>query len=163
MTEPQAAVQAAECLFQSVIDFDTEAERVSVFVTMLFRNAGSEPIEQPRIILSVTPARSCDISGKILSPQLIPAFSVYGKDGRKSGWSFTEDEWFANGKATGEYIIQSIEPLTMPPGVWLEMPDFHVSCAIERLRDGPLAIHGLLEAGESHFPVLNPISIHCSF
>lgn len=68
MTEPQAAVQAAECLFQSVVDFDTEAERVSVFVTMLFRNAGSEPIEQPRIILSVAPSRSCDISGKILSP-----------------------------------------------------------------------------------------------
>ncbi|GAC43754.1 hypothetical protein [Paenibacillus popilliae] len=163
MTELQAAVPGAECLFQSVVDFDTDAKRVSVFVIMLFRNAGTEPIEQPRIILSVSPSRSCDISGKILSPQLIPAFSVYGTDGRKSGWSFTGEEWFTNGKATGEYIIQSIQPLTMAPGVWLEMPDFHVSCAIDSLRDSPLTILGRLEVGALRVPVLNPIYIHCSF
>ncbi|MCE5171426.1 D-Tyr-tRNAtyr deacylase [Paenibacillus profundus] len=153
---------SVECVLQSAADIDVTMRRVTLFVNVLFRNTGQQPIEQPRIVIAVSPERACEISGKILSPQLIHTLAVYVKGGRQSGWKFTDDNWFRSGKASGEYNIESIGPLTLSPGGgWTEMKDLQIECDMDKLTK-PLTVNAFILAQEISFTALNSICISMS-
>ncbi|MBN3523157.1 D-Tyr-tRNAtyr deacylase [Paenibacillus apiarius] len=153
---------SVECLLQSAADIDVTMRRVTLFVNVLFRNTGQQPIAHPRIVIAVSPERACEISGKILSPQLIQTLAVYVKGGRQSGWKFTDDNWFRSGKASGEYHIEAIEPLTLSPGGgWTEMKDLQIECDLDKLAK-PLTVNAFIMAQDTRFSALNSICISIS-
>lgn len=149
-----------EALFQQSIDVDLELKRITVYANLLFRSLSRETIQDPAVTLQITPTTAL-LSGKILSPDLVQAVGVYTRSGKQTGWKFTDKDWFKQARVDGTYHIESIEPRTLHPGVWVELKEWQVEIDLDAL-DGPLNIQGYIEVGEQKFPIMNPIQVHLS-
>jgi len=160
MNEPNEMARI-ESYFQHFTDFDFELRRISVYANLFFRNTGSETIENPEIMIQISPESTGELSGKILSPSLIQVFGVYmkTKKGPQRGWSFAREDWFSHGKKTGEYRIQSIEPIQLTPGSSYELRELQIDFEFPKLA-GTIQIDAYIFSGEDMHSVLNPICIH---
>ncbi|WP_314591448.1 D-Tyr-tRNAtyr deacylase [Paenibacillus terrigena] len=154
-------IAGVESYFQHFTDFDFEMRRISVYANLLFRNVGGETLENPEIMIQISPENAGKLSGKVLSPSLTQVFGVYTKtkNGAQRGWAFAREDWFSHGKKTGEYRIQSIEPIHLTPGSSCELRELQIDFEFPKLA-GTIQIDAYILFGEVMYSVLNPICIH---
>lgn len=150
-----------EGYFQHFTDFDLDSHHISIYANLYFRNISHETLDHPEIILHISPKNNGNLSGKILSPSLISVYGVYMKsrNGAPQGWSFTREDWLSYGKKTGEYRIQSIEPLQLTPGSSLELKDIQIDFQFPQQTE-TIQIDAYLCLREQMYSVRNPICIH---
>ncbi|WP_156826306.1 hypothetical protein [Paenibacillus terrigena] len=112
-------------------------------------------------MIQISPKNTGKLSGKVLSPSLTQVFGVYTKtkNGAQRGWSFVREDWFSHGKKTGEYRIQSIEPIQLTPGSSYELRELQIDFEFPKLA-GTIQIDAYILSGEDMHSVLNPICIH---
>lgn len=155
---PQPSIDA---VLQTATDIDLEMRRLYVIVNVLFRNTNCHPVENPHIILHVSPSHISTISGKVVPPKLVQAYGLHTKDGKQWGWKFAREDWFIAGHKSGEYVIEPVHSLILTQGVWMEMRDVYIECDIDRLRSS-LQVHAFIIAAGEKFPVVNPTSVSFS-
>jgi len=154
-------IAGVESYFQHFTDIDFEMQRISVYANLCFRNIGSETLENPEIMIQISPESTGKLSGKVLSPSLIQVFGVYmkTKKGPQHGWSFDREDWVSHGKKTGEYRIRSIEPIHLTPGSSYEIRELQIDFQFPKL-SGTIQIDAYILSPDEMYPVLNPICIH---
>lgn len=150
-----------DAVLQTATDIDLEMRSLCVMVNVRFRSTNSHPIENPHIILHVSPSPISTVSGKVVSPQFVQTYGLYTKGGKQLGWKFTRKDWFSAGRKSGEYIIEPIHSLNLTQGVWIELRDISIQCDIDRLQSS-LQIHAFILASGEKFPVANPTSFSFS-
>ncbi|OPA80182.1 hypothetical protein BVG16_05400 [Paenibacillus selenitireducens] len=150
-----------EGYFQHFTDFDVELRRISIYAGLTFRNQSNETLDNPEIILQISPGNVGKLSGKVLSPSLISVYGMYMKsrNGSPHGWSFTREDWSSHGKKTGEYRIQSIEPLQLTPGSSFELKEIQMDFNFPK-HAGTIQIDAYLFIRNQMYSVWNPICIH---
>lgn len=149
---------AIESVLRVSTDFDLELRRLCLLIGILFRNRGNQPVEQPQIVIALSPTNVCEMNGRILSPELIRVYGTYQKGGTQSGWKFVRKDWLSYGRKNGEYAIESIQPLILQPDVWMELKDVQIACDIDHL-SAPLQVNAYILAHDQKYPILNPTSI----
>ncbi|WP_152396992.1 D-Tyr-tRNAtyr deacylase [Paenibacillus guangzhouensis] len=160
MNEPNK-IAGIESYFQHFTDIDFEMQRISIYANLFFRNIGSETLENPEIMIHISPENIGKLSGKVLSPSLIQVFGVYmkTKNGPQQGWSFDREDWVSHGKKTGEYRIRSIKPILLTPGSYYELKELQIDCQFPKL-PGSIQIDAYIVSPDDMYPVVNPICIH---
>lgn len=109
--------QKAEIFLDYTVMFSQNDEEVIVYANLHMKNTGNVHLENPWICLRMEPPGLAKLSGKILPPNAIEAMGVYTLDGAMDGWVFMKkgEEWEKD-VSRGEYWIQSIQPIVIPPG-----------------------------------------------
>lgn len=109
--------QRADVFFDYTVMFSENDEEIIVYANLHMKNTGNVHLENPLICIRVEPPGLAKISGKILPPNAVEAMGVYTLDGAMEGWVFTKkgEEWEKDVKK-GEYWIQSLQPIVIPPG-----------------------------------------------
>jgi hypothetical protein len=149
---------AIEAYFQHSIDIELAAQKVSIFANLLFRNNTKEIVEDPEILIHLSPSTSSELSGKILSPSMTKVYATYTRGGNKEGWQFKDEDWFIQGKKTGLYRIVSVEPLRLAPDVWTELNGIQIDCDLSKL-SGTFQASAQIRTSGGTYTIKNPICI----
>lgn len=154
-------VPSVEAYFEYSVDLEVADRRMTVFANLLFRNNTQQMLEHPEILIRVSPEKAAEVSGKILSPELTKVMGVYTRDGKQKGWMFKTNDWLRHGKSTGEYWIQSIEPLRLAPGQWAEVNEMQIEFSLENGVKS-VRIDAYIKENQQMHRALNPVLIHIS-
>ncbi|HBI04738.1 MAG TPA: hypothetical protein DDY49_12000 [Paenibacillaceae bacterium] len=108
--------QKAEIFLDYTVMFSQNDEEVIVYANLHMKNTGNVHLENPWICIRMDPPGLAKLSGKILPPNAVEAMGVYTLDGAMDGWVFMKkgEEWEKDVRR-GEYWIQSIQPIVIPP------------------------------------------------
>ncbi|GAV10182.1 hypothetical protein RQP50_02870 [Paenibacillus sp. chi10] len=155
MNNPETSI---DVILQTAADVDLETRRICLITHIKFRNISAQPVSLSHILLTLSPSRFSVVSGKIVPPQHALVFGLHKKGNQQTGWKFDRDDWFSNGRKNGEYRIEPVQPLLLPPRIWSDIRDIHIECDIDHLIT-PLHIHAYVCAGGKQFPAANPSSI----
>lgn len=154
------ATTSIEVILQTAADIDLEMQRLYLIAHIRFCNTSSAPVQLSHILLKLSPSAFVDVSGKVVAPQFAQVYGLHKsrKGKQQTGWRFDREDWFSYGHRSGEYQIESMEPLLLQPSVWNDVKDIHIACDIDRLVE-PLQVHAFVIADGQRFPAANPTSI----
>lgn len=109
--------QKAEVFLDYTVMFSQNDEEVIAYANLHMKNTGNVHLENPMICIRMEPPGLAKLSGKILPPNAVEAMGVYTLDGAMDGWVFMKKgEQWEKDVSRGEYWIQSIQPIVIPPG-----------------------------------------------
>jgi hypothetical protein len=107
--------QQAEVYFDFNLMPNRKSEKYSIKSDFIIKNTGNTILYNPKICFRVNPAEKIEIGGQILPPEMSEIFSVQGGTGAE-GWKYSGKDWLEKAYATGEYWIEPIQSLEIPPG-----------------------------------------------
>lgn len=90
-------------------------DKYTVKADFFIKNTGTAVLENPKLCFRVDPHDRVEIGGQILPPEMSELFSLQGQTGAQ-GWQYAGKDWLEKAYETGEYWIESIQPLQMAPG-----------------------------------------------
>jgi hypothetical protein len=109
--------QKAEIFLDYTVMCSQNDEEIIVYANLHMKNTGNVHLENPWICIRMDPPGLAKLSGKILPPNATEAMGVYTLDGAMDGWVFMKKgEQWEKDVSRGEYWIQSIQPIVIPPG-----------------------------------------------
>ncbi|MCD7035225.1 hypothetical protein LRR81_13340 [Metabacillus sp. GX 13764] len=82
----------------------------------IVKNTGNVPFQSPLLCLRLSPASKARLQGKILTPKQAAKLGAKERSSMLNGWKYIEDNPLEKAKETGEYWVQPLNAMQVPPG-----------------------------------------------
>ncbi|XXM71205.1 hypothetical protein ACQ0QQ_16040 [Lysinibacillus sphaericus] len=105
----------AEIYFDYNLIPNRKTEKYTIKADFFIKNTGNVVLSNPKICFRVDPPEKIEIGGQILPPEMSEIFSVQGEMGAE-GWKYSGKDWLEKAYSTGEYWIETIQGMELPPG-----------------------------------------------
>lgn len=125
-------IVSAHSYFDYNVMPNRKLDKYTVKADFFIKNTGTVVLDHPKLCFRVDPHDRVEIGGQILPPEMSELFSLQGQTGAQ-GWQYAGKDWLEKAYETGEYWIESIQPLQLAPGEIIKVEG--VQFSIEALNE----------------------------
>lgn len=112
--EKPIAMPSCEVYFDYTLLPIDQKDEYKIIGSLMIKNTGNVDLINPTICLRIKPADKMELRGKILPPNLSATLAVQTSTGAK-GWQYVSEDWYEKALENGDYWIQPIQSITIPP------------------------------------------------